>query len=477
MGIWEMRSRVFQRAHQVDLPAPEQRDRKGLSLRQSVGFQWYLLTGVWCTLLCVGVGALVLGTIKAATGSQTDFCLDYSSALALLHGQAVYHPIQCHSAYLYLPGRIEYNSHPPTSIVLFAPFGLLAEIPATLLWGFLLLAAYLVSGWLLIHTLHWKVLPGLGLFAVGSVFWQPAVQATQWLNMERVLLLLLVGVWLLERRRQDGWAGALLGVAGILKIWPLVILVVPLLQRRWRLVAAAGSVVLVGCLLSLLLEGPSAFLTYLGPVRIIEQAWVDAAKAENVSVVGAVTGLLVGYRGTSAAPTPLVHGITPGMAALLGEVLGAGLLGGGIWLLWWKRRMLQDEAGDSLAFGLVLTLILLCFPLTWQAEVIVLLLVGTTLLLALRLLPRPPSWWWWILAASLVLLNILYLPLLPLLITRLLQLIWNGQPMLGLLDGVEQATQTLGLLLFTGALAYLLVWHSSRKAYPHSCCTLAPRQL
>jgi Glycosyltransferase family 87 len=468
---------VLSHVFPLDLLAPEQRDRTGLSRTRSGGFHWYLLTGLWCALLGIGVGALIIGTIKAATGSQTDFCRDYSSALALVHGQAVYHPIKCSSAFLYLPGRIEYNSHPPTSILLFAPFGLLAEIPATLLWGFLLLAAYMVSGWLLIHTLHWKVLPGLGLFAISSVLWQPAVQAIQWLNMDQVLLLLLVGVWLLKRRRQDAWAGVLLGVAGLLKIWPLVILVIPLLQQRWRLVAVAGSVVVVGCLLALLLEGPSAFLAYLGPVRVIEQAWAEAAKVENVSVLGAVTGLLLGYRGTSATPTPLVHSITPGMAALLGEALGAGLLGGGIWLLWWKQRLLQDEVGDSLAFGLVLSLILLCFPLTWLAGIIVLLLPATTLLLALRHLPRPPTWWWWILGASLLLLNLLYLPLLLLLINRLLQLIWHGQPVLGLLDAVEPASQTLGLLLFTGALAYLLVWHGERQPYPRSSCTPAPRQL
>jgi Glycosyltransferase family 87 len=304
------------------------------------------------------------------------------------------------------------------------------------------------------------MLPGLGLFAIGSVLWQPAVQAAQWLNMEQVLLLLLVGVWLLERRRQYTWAGVLLGVASLLKIWPLVILVIPLLQRRWRLVAATASVVVVGCLLALILEGPSAFLTYLGPVRIIEQAWVDAAKGDNVSVVGAVTGLLVGYRETPFKPIPLMPGITPGMAALLGEVLSAGLLGGGLGLLWWKRRTLQDEAADSIAFGLMSTLILLSFPLIWTAGIITLLLPVTTLLLALRLLPRPPRWWWWILGSSLLLLNILYLPLLPLLLDHLLQLIWNDQPVLGLLGVIERAIPTLGLLLFAGALAYLL----ARKA-------------
>jgi hypothetical protein len=347
--------------------------------------------------------------------------------------------------------------------VLFAPFGLLAQIPATLLWGFLSLAAYMVSGWLLIRALRWKVLPGLGLFAIGSVLWQPVIQATEYLNLEQVLLLLLVGVWLLKRRRKDTWAGVLLGIASLLKVWPLVILVIPLLQRRWRLVVVTASVTLLGCSLALLLEGPSAFLDYIGPVRVIEQAWVAAGKVENISIVGAVTGLLTRYRGASAPLIPLVPGIKPGMAVFVGEVLGAILLGCGMWLLWWKRRTLQGEVGDLLAFSLVLTLILLAFPLTWPASIIVGLLPVTTLVVALRHQIRPPGWWWWILGTSLVLMNILYVPLLPQLIDGLLHLIWNATLVLNLLESLKDVSPTLGLLLFAGTLAYLLVWQSHQQ--------------
>ena len=114
-----------------------------------------------------------------------------------------------------------------------------------MLWGFLSLAAYLVSGRLLLRALHLPVWQGLALFVGSSVFWVPPLVATQWLNLQQLLLLLLVSVCLLQQRHQDTWAGVLLGVAGLLKIWPLVILVIPILQRRWRLVAATVGVVLV----------------------------------------------------------------------------------------------------------------------------------------------------------------------------------------------------------------------------------------
>ncbi|MGO8951657.1 MAG: glycosyltransferase family 87 protein [Ktedonobacterales bacterium] len=134
-----------------------------------------------------------------------DFCQNYLSALSLFHGQTLYSAVHCNLIYKYLPGHVEYNSHPPSSILLFAPFGLLPKIPATMLWGFISLAAYLATGWLLLRELRWPILPGLALFALVSVVWVPSNQAAQWLNMQQVLLLLLTSVWLLEQQRQEAW--------------------------------------------------------------------------------------------------------------------------------------------------------------------------------------------------------------------------------------------------------------------------------
>ena len=402
-------------------------------------------------LLFVGVVGLGVLTVQAATGPN-DFCQDYWSAVAVLHGQAVYPPIYCWAGYMHLPVAVEYNSHPPTSILLYAPFGLLPKIPATMLWGFLSLAAYLASGWLLLRSLHWPTLQGLAIFAVGSLFWQPAVQAIQVLNMGQVLLLLLVVVWLLDRQQRNAWAGVVLGMAGLLKIWPLVILVIPLLQRRWRLVAAAGCVVLLGSLAAFIVEGPSAFLAYAGPIRINEQDWIT--HAGNESVAGTVAGLFTGFRGAVFPPVALVPGIPQNTAILLGELLGAVLMGGGVWLLFWKRRLLQDETGKLIAWGFVVTLILLAFPLTWPWGTITELLPITTLALALRRLPCPSLWWRVLIGASLLFLSVPYTPQLIIILSQSsFRYHQSGLAALGILEVV---CPTLGLLLFAGAQAWLL---------------------
>ena len=139
---------------------------------------------------------------------------------------------------------------------------------------------------------------------------------------------------------------------------------------------------------------------------------------------------------------------------MLGELLGAMLIGGGIWLLWWKRRSLQTETGKLLAWGFAVTLILLGFPLTWPWGIITELLPITTLVLALRLLPSPPLWWRFLLGASLFVPSVPYTPQLIFILSQgLFQYHQSGLEVLGILEAVRP---TLGLLLFAGAQAYLL---------------------
>jgi hypothetical protein len=386
---------------------------------------------------------LLVLTIHSAAGLN-DFCQDYASAVSLLHGHTAYPPVFCNSTVSRLPGGVEYNSHPPTSIVLFIPFGLLPKLTATILWGTISLAAYFVSIWLLLRLVGWPVLPGLALFAAGSIFWAPSIDATDVLNFEQVLLLLLVGYWLLAERKHDTWAGALLGIACLLKIWPVLFLLIPLLQRRWRLVAVTGVVIGAGILLALLVEGPSAFLAYAGPVRLAENGWVTIGYAGNISLTGMVVGLLSGYSGSTARSSSGVLGMHPSTALLVGEALSGILLLGGIGLVWWKRRSLEQEAGRLLAFGFLVTLIQVAFPLTWPWGVVTLFLPVATLVLALRRVPRPPRWWWWLLWVSMAVLNIEF------------GVAWAFIHQVHQLDTLQAVNPTLGLLLFVAAQAYLL---------------------
>jgi alpha-1,2-mannosyltransferase len=84
-----------------------------------------------------------------------------------------------------------------------------------------------------------------------SVVWWPVLLAALinfppvlshlfWGQLQLLLLLMLVGSWLCLRRERNVAAGVLLGLVIALKIFPALLIVPLLVQRRWRCVAAAA---------------------------------------------------------------------------------------------------------------------------------------------------------------------------------------------------------------------------------------------
>jgi hypothetical protein len=71
------------------------------------------------------------------------------------------------------------------------------------------------------------------------------------------------GLWLLARRGRDGLAGALLGVAGLIKFHALFIFPFLFMRRRWQAVFGFGAAGLVMLALNVALAGPENLRRYL----------------------------------------------------------------------------------------------------------------------------------------------------------------------------------------------------------------------
>lgn len=417
---------------------------------------WFLQTFVWGVLLMMGLFPLVQ-QVLGVNPVATDFCQDYVASVRVLHGLAPYLPLHCRSTLFKALAPIEYDAHPPFSILFFLPLALLPKVTAAIIWGFGCLAMYLLSGALLLRALGWLSLRNVALFVFGSVLWPPAVQAEDLQNFAQLLLLLLISAWLLERKKHDSWAGWLLGLASLLKIWPALLLVESLMQRRCRLALVGGMTIALGLLLGLGIVGPGAYTAYLGPVQANEHYWIPSEG--NISLAGAVARPLLG---DGAFPLPsIIQGIPSEQAVLLGEILAGLLLIGTLFFLWWRCRKTTSEVAGLLSQSLLITISLLVFPITWLWGLITILLPCTMLLLALRLLPRPPRWWFVLLAAG----------LLPLLLHPAWLQALAGFPFSAHLAGLDAlrtlflGLPTLGLLLFTAAQALLLWWDTSRNRY------------
>ncbi len=347
--------------------------------------------GIWWAVL--GLGLLLLGTqVWLASQQPNDFCQDYQASQHLLQGHSAYLPVHCWVGTSNVPVTIEYDPHPPTSVLLAFPFGLLPFSSATLLWGCFCLAAYLAAGWLLLGQVGWRSLPGIALFTLGSGLW-PALRLSLSLqNLAECTLLLLVGAWLLERRGKHRWAGVLLGLAALLKLWPALLLLGAIIYRRWAIVRSALLTIVGATILTVVVLGPQAIADYLGPVQANERAWVPAP--ENLSIAGVITRPLTGYNDHAVVVPPLLPGISLPSAVLLGEIAAGLVLLATLLFLWRCRQRHQSAAGEILAQGVLITMLLLIFPVTWYWSLTLLLIPDALLMLALRELPRPPTWWW-----------------------------------------------------------------------------------
>jgi hypothetical protein len=343
----------------------------------------------------LALGLLLLGRQEwLASQEPNDFCQDYQAVQHLLQGGSAYAAVHCWVGIgtSNVPITSEYDPHPPASVLLALPFGLFPHPSATLLWGFFCLAAYLAAGWFLLGEVGWRCLPGVALFALGSALWPPLRLSLSLQNFAEVTLVLLVGAWLLERRGRHRWAGVLLGLAALLKLWPVALLLGAIIYRRWSIVRSALLISVSGALFTVLILGPQSIANYLGPLQANEHAWLPGR--ENLSIVGVVARPLTGYNDHTYVVPPLLPGVSLSSAVVLGEIVAGVILVATLFFLWRCRRRDTSAAGEVLAQGVLMTMLLLIFPLTWYWGLITLLLPGALLLLALRQLKRPPPWWW-----------------------------------------------------------------------------------
>lgn len=412
----------------------------------------------WSLLLSVGLLLLAIH-VWSASQDMTDFCQDYVAASNVLQGHSPYALLRCWlSVAINVPVSQEYDAHPPPSVLLVLPLAaLLPRSSATLIWGFFCLVAYLLAGWLLLKGLTWQSLASTALFIAGSVIWPLSRYALAYMNIEPLLLLLLVIAWLVERRGHVRWAGFLIGLAGLLKLWPAALLLGAVVQRRWSLVSTGVITFITGSVATLLILGPQSYLVYLGPVQANEQKW--ALGETNASLESVVARLFMGYREPSYAIPVIFHGLTLGQATLLGEIVAGCLLVGVLLFLWWCHRYPDSDATRLLSGSLLMTVLLVVFPVIWYPGLILLLLPCVMLTLVLREWPRPPAWWFLALYTSL-----LELFGADWLIAQYAGVLFQGPPtILSDLATLLFALPTAALLLFAGLQAWLL-WQVSISA-------------
>jgi Glycosyltransferase family 87 len=197
------------------------------------------LLGAWGWMF---LGPLYLRVLAQPRNEVTDFYQDWGSARNHQAGLPVY---LSHSTsipiHLGLPGNpvksIEYNSHPPGTVLFMLPLASLSYAHALWLWNIVSLAAFVASLAIVAVTLPvprawfwptWAFLP----------FCQPLFADLHLGQLTLILLFLITSAWALNRSGRQVAAGTLLGLAASIKLFPAYMLIYFLAKGRIQTVIA-----------------------------------------------------------------------------------------------------------------------------------------------------------------------------------------------------------------------------------------------
>jgi len=338
---------------------------------------WALLA----VLICVLQGRDFVSSLRPDRTEGVDFFQDWASARNVLEGLPVYTP-QAASVERYLgkPAKdlfTEKNAHPPPSVLLALPFTVLDYPDATLAWNLVSLVALAASLLLVIRSLglpfsFWSLCPLVTLLLLCN----PLLQQVNHGQLSLLLTLLVTGTWVAERSGRPKLAGALLGTAMAIKLFPGFLFLYFVLRRQWQVVVAGATTFVAITVLTLVVLGclsPTGFdaglQAYIG---FLEEVLPHVAQYRsdwlNASLVGFWSKLYDAGTGWSANHVQTLQD-NP-IIATIGIFLSVGLL-----LDLWALVVWRARSGPKCdhAFGLSVIAMLLVAPITWDHYFLLLL--------------------------------------------------------------------------------------------------------
>jgi hypothetical protein len=353
---------------------------------------------------CLWLGPLYVEAMRPAPGRVNDFFQDWGSARNFLVGLPIYtHHARSVPRHLGIPfdatTGIDYNAHPPTSVLLALPLARLDFPDAVLAWNTISVAAFLVSLGIAAAALSVPrslFLPVLGLL----IFCQPLFGTLYQGQLTLILVLLVTAVWALERSGRLYTAGILLGAAAAIKLFPayLVVYFAARVRVRVRPILSAALSFVALTIATIAILGLDPYRDYVQVVLPVQTRF--RGLGYNCAIAG-FWYKLFDPAGENGLITPLWP--CPALAqsgTLLSDLAITVIVGAFAYRA--RTRSQQD-----LAFAAVVTAMLLVSPVSWDISL-------PLLLVPIAVLGRSASRPRWMPAAFLLALALVWMPqLLP----------------------------------------------------------------
>jgi len=268
-----------------------------------------------------------------------------------------------------MSGGITHSDYPPTFILIFEPLTLARPEIAYWIWTGLNLLTLLAAVAVLLNEImfdgHLFV-----TFAALAILYEPVSENFFWSQAQIILLLLLALNLRWVRSGNNAAAGFSLAVAGLLKVFPLLMLAHFALAKRLWVVAWTFIGLAAGGAITLLFVGWAEFGFLRRGTTISGDYWTA-----GLSVNATISKIFVVALGQPLLPAANLARIGIIVLAISGLIMGAA-----------HGTLVSARLGrDDLAYGIWIVLAVLIFPITWIHHMVLLLIPLAQTLTAARL--------------------------------------------------------------------------------------------
>jgi len=254
----------------------------------------------WARITQGSIAGIALGSLIAGVLPPRSYAKDlqepYLAARALRDGIDVFTPVSDLAARYFPTTTATFphpDPHPPVLALLSVPLTLLPFPVIVPLWlGLNLVLLVMLGRWLGL-----SVRTSLALAA-----WPPLWCLLYIGQLELLILTLAVLGWRAAAAGRDGRAGLWLGLAAVMKLYPVLLLVPFAARRRTRLLLAAGAIIAGGQLANLATVGRAGFVRYYSDV-----VPSVAALYGHLGLNSSAHGALLRVFGGASDVSPIIH--------------------------------------------------------------------------------------------------------------------------------------------------------------------------
>ncbi|MEZ6142492.1 MAG: glycosyltransferase family 87 protein [Zavarzinella sp.] len=323
--------------------------------------------------------------------TANDFFQEWSSARNWWNGHGIYDHmsvnIQRYGNSNLQVNDIQYNAHPPFSIAILLPLGLLNYHAALAVWhvasavmlGLSIILLTKISNWKWQSEYYWLALPILAILS----FCNPIRQQFSQGQLNALLLLLIVCAWSASKYGRYFTFALFIGIAAACKVFPGFLLIYLLLRCRYK-AFIFGVIIFVMCnIISGLLFGFSNVYKYIDVVipslKTFRYSWM------NQSILGVWHRLFIGSQNQGVIPIIYHTGL-----AWLATIVTFSIF---VVIIYKKSLEIKDARSWDRFFWMLITIMLLLGPITWDHSLV--LLIPSLLVylkdIKLRMFPKDTS--------------------------------------------------------------------------------------